>query len=261
MRYSQERRESSDLGQRVLYVLLGAACVVLCYLAGAYWLGPWLHQRQVQQDAGTPSTAAMSGSTVSPATPSSPQAFSPPASVRLEGVQIRERDPSALPDTVRVIAPGSPAPPDESTPTEEPAPPATLEEQPSAPPPPANLWEAPAPAPSRPAEETAPEPGVQIPQTLDGEPAPSGSVPASPPADALYRVRLPNTYESREEADATLRTVTEKGLPAAVVTDTVNGRKVFRVQLGVYRNRANAEKLAEQARRSGLQAEVTTPLR
>lgn len=105
-------------------------------------------------------------------------------------------------------------------------------------------------------------PGVQIPQTLDGEPASSGNVSsATPSAEALYRVRLPLAYESREEADTMLRNLSEKGLPGAVVTDTVNGRRVFRVQLGVYRNRTNAEKLAEQARQSGVPVEVAAPSR
>lgn len=250
--------ERSDLWQRVLYVLLGAACVVLCYLVGAYWLGPWLHQRQAQSTEQTASSAP----NLLGAPPLPPPAFSPPQPPRLQGVQIRERDPATLPDTVRVIPPGGAAPAEESAPAEEPAPPTTLEEQPATPPPPANLWETPASAPRRPVEETAPVPDVQIPQTLDGTPASPGNVSsATPPADTLYRVRLPLAYESREEADTMLRNLNEKGLPSTVVTDTVNGRKVFRVQLGVYRNRTNAEKLAEQARQLGVPVEVAAPTR
>lgn len=265
MRYSSANNERSDLWQRMLFVLLGAACVVLCYLVGAFWVGPWLHNLSEKQEGTNPASSAPTAALLPPPQTSSQPAFSPGAP-KLEGVQIRERDPNTLPDTVRVIPSGSSSPPDEATPTEEPQPPSTLEEQPSAPPPPTNLW---APrslpsAPSRPAgEPETPPGGVQVPQPLDGEPAPVGDVsstPATPvPSDTLYRVRVSGAFDSREQADAALRSITDKGLPGAIVTDTVNGRKVFRVQLGVYRNRASAEKLAEQARRSGVSAEVTAP--
>jgi cell division septation protein DedD len=165
---------------------------------------------------------------------------------------------------VRVIPSSGRTAPDEATPTEEPSPSTTLEDQPSAPAPPANLW-APAPTPSpstpsRPAGSEASSGGVQTPQPLDSEPVLPDSVSGAPaPADTLYRVRVPGAYENREEADAALRAVVDKGLPGAVVTDTAGGRKVFRVQLGVYRNKSSAEKLAEQARRLGVRAEVSAP--
>lgn len=265
MRYSSMNNGRSDLGQRVLFVLLGAACVVLCYFVGAYWIGPWLHSLSGKPEAASsPSSAPTTASLPPPQTP--PQPVFSPVTPKLEGVRIRERDPNTLPDTVRVIPSGNSSPPDEATPTEEPPPSSTLEEQPSVPPPPTNLW---APrstpsAPPRPARQPeAPAGGVQVPQTLDSEPVPAGNVfstPAAPaPSETLYRVRVPETFENREQADAALRSVTDRGLPGAIVTDTVNGRRVFRVQLGVYRNRTSAEKLAEQARRSGITAEVTTP--
>jgi hypothetical protein len=264
MRYSSANSGRSDLWQRVLFVLLGAACVVLCYFIGAYGLGPWLRQMSEKQPSETPppqpSGAVVAGT---PATPPVSAPFSP-VSPKLEGVQIRERDVSTLPDTVRVIPSSGRAAPDEATPTEEPPPSTTLEEQPSAPAPPANLWTpSPTPSPSSRSRPGASEDfsgGVQVPQTLDGEPAPAGGVPGAPASTGvLYRVRVPNAFENRDEADAAMRAVVDKGLPAAVVTDTVGGRKVFRVQLGVYRNRSSAEKLAEQARRLGVGAEVSTP--
>ncbi len=264
MRYSTANSGRSDVWQRILFVLLGAACVVLCYFIGAYWLGPWLQRMSEKQPSETPSTEP-SGAVVAgtPATPSVSSPFSP-VSPKLEGVQIRERDASTLPDTVRVIPSSGRAAPDEATPTEEPQPSTTLEEQPSAPAPPANLWTPPpTPSPSSPPRPGASEDssgGVQVPQTLDGEPVPAGGVSSSSaPTDVLYRVRVPSAFESRDEADTMMRAVVDKGLPAAVVTDTVGGRKVFRVQLGVYRNRSSAEKLAEQARRLGVRAEVSAP--
>jgi len=264
MRYSSADSGRSDLWQRILFVLLGAACVVLCYFVGAYWIGPWLHSLKEKQQATSAAPPVQATAQVLPPSTSTPP-FSP-AAPKLEGVQIQERDPGTLPDTVRVIPSGSGSPPDEATPTEEPQPPTTLEEQPSAPTPPTNLWapRSSPPAPSYPAREPeTPSGGVQVPQTLDGESAPMGSVSSTPapPAssDTLYRVRVSGSFENREQADATLRTITDRGLPGAIVTDTVNGRKVFRVQLGVYRNRSSAEKLAEQARRSGIPAEVTAP--
>lgn len=264
MRYSTANSGRSDVWQRILIVLLGAACVVLCYFAGAYWLGPWLQRMSEKQTSETPSLA--SSAPVTAGTPAAPSVSAPfsPVSPKLEGVRIRERDASTLSETVRVIpAPGRTVP-DEATPTEEPQPSTTLEDQPSAPAPPANLWTpSPTPAPStssRPSESEAPSGSVQTPQTLDGEPAPSGNVSSAPAqADTLYRVRVSGSYENREEADAVLRAVADKGLPGAVVTDTAGGRKVFRVQLGVYRNRSSAEKLAEQARRLGIRAEVSAP--
>jgi hypothetical protein len=264
MRYSTANSGHSDVWQRVMFVLLGAACVVLCYFIGAYWLGPWLQRMSEKQPSETPSTEP-SGAVVAgtPATPSVSSPFSP-VSPKLEGIQIRERDVSTLPDTVRVIPSSGGVAPDEDTPTEEPQPSTTLEEQPSAPAPPANLWTPPpTPSPSSQSRPGASEDfsgGVQVPQTLDGEPVPAGGVSSAPaPTDVLYRVRMPSAFENRDEADAAMRAVVDKGLPAAVVTDTVGGRKVFRVQLGVYRNRSSAEKLAEQARRLGVGAEVSTP--
>lgn len=251
MRYSATNGERSDLRQRVLYVLLGVASVVLCYFVGAYWIGPWLHRLKGEQPAvSSPPPAPVTASTVT--LPSAPAPFSP-APPRLAGVQIRETDPAVLPDMVRVIPTGEGTLPDEHTQTEQPQSPATLEEQPSAPPPPPKLW-----APQQPSPRSAnvPPAGIQVPESLDGEPAPAGNISAS---DVLYRVRMSRTFESREEADAALRSVTDKGLPAAIVTDVVGGRKVFRVQLGVYRNRSSAEKLADQARLAGISAEVTVP--
>lgn len=265
MRYSSAQDERSDLWQRILFVLLGAACVVLCYFAGAYWLGPWLHRLSEKQET-TPVTPSTTTAAQLPSPRTSSDVVRLSTTPKLEGVQIRERDPNTLPDTVRVIPPGGDTSSDEAVPTEEPQPPSTLEEHPSSPPPPANLWEprSSPPAPSRPTREPQVSPGsIQMPQTLDGEPAPTGNVshpPATPAsADTLYRVRVSETFENREEADAVLRSVTDRGLPGAIVTDTVNGRRVFRVQLGVYRNRSSAEKLMEQARRSGIPAEVTAP--
>ena len=267
MRYSSTNSGRSDIWQRILVVLLGGACVALCYFIGAYWLGPWLQRTSEKQATETPSLA--SSAPVSAGTPVSPPVNSPfsPGSPKLEGVRIRERDPNTLADTVRVIPSSVGSAPDEASPTEEASPSTTLEDQPSAPAPPANLWSPPtspstsASSPSsRPAESETPFGGVQMPQPLEGEPAPTGSVSSVPaPSDVLYRVRVSEAYENREDADAALRAVAEKGLPAAVVTDTTGGRKMFRVQLGVYRNRSSAEKLAEQARRLGVRAEVAAP--
>lgn len=257
MRYHAAKSDGSDLWQRVLYVLLGVAGVVLCYFAGAYWIGPWLHRLKGEQPAvSSPLPTPTTTNTASSPSESAPFSPAPP---RLVGVRIRETDPSVVSDTVRVIPSGEGTLPDEHTQTEQPQPPATLEEQPSAPPPPPNLWapQQPSPRLPRPANEpSVPHVGIQVPESLNGEPAPAGNVSAS---GMLYRVRMPETFESREEADAALRSVTDKGLPAAIVTDTVGGRKVFRVQLGVYRNKSSAEKLAEQARQSGISAEVTVP--
>jgi cell division septation protein DedD len=249
MRYRTANSGSSDLGQRVLFALLGVACVVLCYFIGAYWLGPWLHR--VREGRSVADRASQIASPPS-VTPAQPTPYSP-STPKLVGVQIRERDPSTLPDTVRVVPPAGAAVPEETAPAEEPQPPETLEEHPS--PPPANLWNPTPPAvpPASRADTNGTQGGIQVPQSLDGEAAPAAQT------DVLYRVRLPNTFENRDDADAMMRTVVEKGLPAAVVTDTTAGRKVFRVQLGVYRNRSGAERLAEQARKAGLSAEVTTP--
>lgn len=263
MRYSTTNSSHSDLWQRILFVLLGAACVVLCYFAGAYWIGPWLHRMRAEAPSASPSASSEPTVVNRFNIPPPTTLPAPGRAPRLAGVRIQEVDPSSLPDTVRVIPAGDGAAADSSAPTEEPQPPSTLEEHPSSSQPPANLW-APAPpatTPSRPADETAPPSGeLQLPQPLNDEPASTGSVPTtSSPTDAFYRVRLPNAFGSREEADAALRSVTERGLSAALVADTVAGRKVFRVQLGVYRNRSNAEKLADQARRAGIAAEVAAP--
>lgn len=260
MRYSSTSSEQSSLGQRILFVLLGAACVVLCYFVGAYWIGPWLHSMRAKQETTTFPASPETPAAASLPLQQSPRSAFSPATPKLEGVQIRERDPNTLPDTVRVIPSGSSSQPDETAPTEEAQPPSTLEEQHSAPPPPTNLWapRSSPPALSRPSGETEPPPaGVQMPQPLNGEPAPASTTEPPAAADTLYRVRVLGAFENREQADAALRTITDRGLPGAVVTDTANGRKVFRVQLGVYRNKTSAEKLAEQARRSGISAEVT----
>ena len=254
MRYSTLHNGRSDLWQRILFVLLGAACVVLCYFAGAYVIGPLLVFLRQKPAMETSATSPVPPPTDVPATPPASKQSSP-ISPKMAGVQIRERSLDSLSDTVRVIPPPGSATPDESTPTEEPQPPTTLEEHPS--PPPSNLWN---PTPSRPADVGSAESGVQLPETLDYGATPSGSTSSAPaPSETLYRVRVSATFANREEAEATLRSVTERQLPAVIVTDTVGGRRVFRVQLGVYRNRGNAEKLAEQARRAGIPAEVAVP--
>lgn len=262
MRYSTRDSKSTELWQRVLFVLLGAGCVVFCYFAGAYVVGPWIHRMKNKEPvAATSPPEAIAQSTTTASRPALPTLS--PVAPKLVGVRVRETDPNLLPDTVRVIPPGGAAPPDETVATEEPHSAATLEEQPSATPS-TQLWSQPAspPAPTRRTNEPATPPapsGLQVPQQLDGEPASGGNAPSdvSAPTDVLYRVRLRDTFASREDADAALRSVTEKGLPGAVVGDTTGGRPTFRVQLGTYRNKSSAEKLAEQARRTGIPAEVT----
>lgn len=246
MRRSMPHDERMSVWQSLQLVLLGVLCVVVCFFIGSYWLGPWLFRWRESRQVVSPEPTSP-GVQVAPASPPVSPAVTDSPSPRMEGVRIRERRPETLPDVVRVIPARSEVPPA----SEEPEEPTTIEEQ-QPPAPSNNLWSPP---------PTAPESGdfstsIQQPQPLDSNPVAAPST-GEPPSGTLYRVRVSSTFNQREEADAQLRSVKEKGLPGAVVADTVNGQKVFRVQLGVYRNKTSAENLAEQARRSGIVVEVT----
>lgn len=260
MRYST-KGNSSDLWQRILLVLLGVACVVLCYLIGAYWIGPMLLRYQQTKSPSQPfetdSPAPYIATTPAPTAP----VFSP-SSPKLAGLVVRERPPDSLPNEVQVVPPPASILPNSNTPTEEPEPPTRLEDIPSPrSEPPVNLWKPVRPSTSVPPPETRPGASLgdlQVPQTLDGEPAPASASPNGK-SEVLYRVRVQGSFDSREQAEDLLRAVVDKGLNGSIVTDTLRGRTVFRVQLGTYRSRTNADKLAEQARQAGIDVEVQVP--
>ncbi|GHS95160.1 hypothetical protein FACS1894139_07500 [Planctomycetales bacterium] len=67
----------------------------------------------------------------------------------------------------------------------------------------------------------------------------------------LYRVRLSTTYVDRASALAATYRLAASGIETAVSQNHLNGRGVYAVQIGAFRNRHLAEVRAEQARQLG----------
>jgi DedD protein len=100
---------------------------------------------------------------------------------------------------------------------------------------------APAPAPSR---AGAP------PRTETARPSVTESGSMAPASSGGFAVQL-GTFGKRENADRLVRDMTAKGFSAFVVPTNTNGHELFRVRVGPAHDRAAAEALATQLKRSG----------
>lgn len=130
--------------------------------------------------------------------------------------------------------------PEADTPTEEPAVPSMSEEEPAAPPPEPAL-EAKQPIPEPKPEERAPPPPAQP------------KVPA-----AVFTVQV-GSFRDEAAADALVRKVQKRGIGARVVKASVAGRTWYRVQVGRFETRSEAERhYRTQLKPRGIQGFVTT---
>jgi len=109
------------------------------------------------------------------------------------------------------------------------------------------------PASDVPAETTEP-PMAEAPA-----PAPSSppTQPAAPPEHSprLYRVQV-GVYDQRENANVVAQTLAAGGFQASIVPFQADGRKRYRVQVLVTRDRAKAEQMKHQLEEQGFTAYI-----
>jgi len=113
----------------------------------------------------------------------------------------------------------------------------------------AKRLEAPEPPPEPPVEPVAPapvaavaEPKVQPPPVVT--PATKVVDPGEPKGSGF--VVQVASLRSRDEADAIVRRLTSKGFPSFVTTPGSSGPRVFRVRVGKYEDRKEAETIAKR---------------
>jgi DedD protein len=104
-----------------------------------------------------------------------------------------------------------------------------------------------APAPVQPAPTPTPGPAPVTPPAPAPRAAPT---PAATHPDGNFVVQL-GTFANRENADKLVRDMTAKGFAAFVVPTTSSRGELYRVRVGPTRDRAAAEALAAQLKRSG----------
>ena len=101
--------------------------------------------------------------------------------------------------------------------------------------------ETPAPAPAKPAEAkpSGPPPSASARQAAAAEPA---ALTAEPPGDG-YSIQVAALRE-REEADTIVKRLAAKGYPAYVVAPVKEKVPIFRVRIGKYKDRHEADTVA-----------------
>ncbi len=138
-----------------------------------------------------------------------------------------------VPPEPRVTAAPTPAPPPAPTPAPTPA---------------ATPAPAPAKAAARPAVVEKPPPATPA-QTAaaatatNGTASPSPAGTASPPTGPGFAVQV-SIFDSRQEADKLANQLIAKGYPAFVVDPAKGARGIYRVRVGKYRNRKDAEEIS-----------------
>jgi DedD protein len=115
----------------------------------------------------------------------------------------------------------------------------------------ANTPAATAPAASTTARSAATPPPA-APRSAEPAPAPKTSLPA--PAASGWALQV-NAFRSRENADKEVAQLKAKGYPAFVVPGQAGG--LFRVRVGPYAQRADADRVAARMRQEGLKPSVT----
>ena len=148
---------------------------------------------------------------------------------------LKERAPAVqepVPPEPRAAAP-PPAPPPAPTPAPTPA---------------TTPTPAPAKAPARPAVADKPTPTATS-QTAAAATATNGAAvaspagAASPPTGPGFAVQV-SIFDSRQEADKLANQLIAKGYPAFVVDPAKGARGIYRVRVGKYRNRKDAEEIS-----------------
>jgi cell division septation protein DedD len=95
-------------------------------------------------------------------------------------------------------------------------------------------------------------PPPAAPKAAEPAPAPKTSLPA--PSASGWALQV-NAFRSRENADKEVAQLKAKGYPAFVVPGQAGG--LFRVRVGPYAQRADADRVAARMRQEGLKPSVT----
>jgi DedD protein len=106
----------------------------------------------------------------------------------------------------------------------------------------------PAPAPSAPATKEKPAPAAEKPAPAAAAPPAAATASAGPPVAAEpsgpgFAIQLA-ALRQREEADGVARRLTSKGYPAYVMTPDAGAPSVFRVRVGKFKDRREADAVA-----------------
>lgn len=92
----------------------------------------------------------------------------------------------------------------------------------------------------------------------DKEPDKEKEKPAEPPKSSSGSYRVQvGIYQNRENANQVVQTLRASGFQAAVVPFQRDGNMVYRVQVGVYRNKETADSVAKSVRDKGFEAYVS----
>jgi cell division septation protein DedD len=99
----------------------------------------------------------------------------------------------------------------------------------------------PAPAPAR--TEEAPKPAAEAPKPAAPAPTPAAAANLREPAGSGYAIQVA-ALRQRAEADNVARALSSKGYPAYVMTPENGAPAVFRVRVGKFKDRSEAETVA-----------------
>ena len=102
----------------------------------------------------------------------------------------------------------------------------------------------PAPAVAQRVESTTPAPAAAVPAPV----ATAGPRVAAEPAGPGFAIQLA-ALGKRDEADGIARRLTGKGYPAYVITPDSGGPSVFRVRVGKFKDRKEAESMAARLKK------------
>ena len=230
-------------GKQLVFLFMAATVVsVVIFLCGV------LVGRGVRAERGGPDSASLVDVPIVDQTPapttgagSDPRSASPPPTVSGLTYTDRLEKPDAVQETLKPAAP-RPLAPDTPQTARAPEPPPVAITPPAKPPATTTPGK---PAGSKPTTPPAPAP-VAAPQ-----PAPAAR-PASPPAGGAkpgFAVQLA-ALNSRAEADAMVKRLSAKGYDA-YVQDPAVGAKTFRVRVGNYPTRGEAETAAAKIGKEG----------
>lgn len=204
-------------------------------------------ERPAAQESTPPPSAG-----AAPAEAPAPAETSPPEGITYNERLLRESTPAEslkekapaprepVPPEPRAPAATAPPPP---KPAATPAPASTPAPAPTPPPRAAVEKPAAAPTPRGAVEKPAPPPAPATPAAPAGTASTAAAATASNPAGPGFAVQV-SIFDSRQEADRLANQLIAKGYPAFVVDPAKGARGIYRVRVGKYRNRKDAEEIS-----------------
>jgi cell division septation protein DedD len=224
--------------QLIFYFMAGAAGLILSFLAGVM-VGRGVEGGNVAAAGTEQTTRIAEDKVVTEQTPApAPTDYSYPQRLESEkGTEGLER-PATASGAASTAAPGRPAPTVAPTPAARhtPTPPAVLPTPPS-------RSAATAPAATAPA---ATAPAATAPATASAS-ASAGLPKALGPNAKGFAVQV-GAFKDKAGADAIVKSLKSRGLPAFTVTPPARSGGLFTVRVGAYRDRADAEAVVERLR-------------